>query len=148
MEFDLTAHIDEVCSQPDFLRKYIVTYADVSADHIDDADVRGIIESCPSLFAFIETSKAYFLSSATAHIMRIRSGKMSVKDISPSDFGDLMHCFYAPYFDVYRCDARFGAHLKKHKPVRVQVADRIGDILRMLSNTSTEATELSKRRVG
>jgi hypothetical protein len=61
-----------------------------------------------------------------------------VKKIKPSDFGDLMHSFYAPYFDVFRCDAAFGAILKQHKPVRSRIADRIAAVLPMLAeNTRT-----------
>ncbi|MDB5578123.1 MAG: hypothetical protein JWR80_3299 [Bradyrhizobium sp.] len=137
-KFDLTELIEQVVSKPGFLGKYIETYSDISSDHITEAQEKTVIQSCPSLFTFIEITKAYLVSSAYAHIMRIRAGNTSIKEINPSDFSDIMHAFYAPYFDVFRCDSRFGAQLKKHKPIRMHIADRIGDLMHMLPMAESE----------
>lgn len=133
VEIDLTELINELCSRPDFLRQNISAYADISCDHINDDALFGITTSCPSLFAYMETSKSYLLASAFSCISRIRAGSKPNKKANPSDFGDLMHSFYAPYFDVFRCDVRFGALLKRHKPLRERIADRITDLPKMLS---------------
>jgi hypothetical protein len=132
VQIDLTKEMDKIASQPDFLRRTIDSYADVSTEHIADSELDKIVKSCPSLFTYVETSKAYFVSAAAAHIMRMRSGNFTIKKTNPSDFSDMMHCFYAPYFDVFRCDVRFGALLKKHRPIRTRVVDRIGNLLQAL----------------
>jgi hypothetical protein len=131
-EIDLTALINQLCARADVLCRFVVSYADISADHVKDADLPKIVAACPSLSAFIESSKARLVSFSAAHIARVRAGNFTIKEASPSDFGDLMHSFYAPYFDVFRCDARFGSMLKTQKALRPRVADRLSDILTML----------------
>ena len=141
---DLTGLMNQACSRPDFLRKFISAYADVGYDHIGDDEVANVVAACPSLSTFIETAKAHLLALSLAHITRIRAGNFSVKEVGHSDFGDLMHSFYAPYFDVFRCDARFGAHLKSQTHLRERIADRITDLLRMLP----ALPDLSSKPVG
>jgi len=133
VEIDLTELINELCLSPAFLRQNISTYSDISCDHISDDALFRVTTSCPSLSAYLETSKSYLLVSAYSFISKIRAGGTSPKKANQSDFGDLMHSFYAPYFDVFRCDARFGALLKRHKPLRARIADRISDLPKMLS---------------
>jgi hypothetical protein len=133
---DLTALVDKFFSRPATLRQIISSF-DVNSNHISDPELPKIIEACPSLLTFVEVNRAKFVSRAYSYLTRIRAGNMSIKELKPSDFGDVMHCYYAPYFDIFRCDASFGANLKRHKPIRDKVAARIGDLMRMLSNDSS-----------
>jgi hypothetical protein len=143
IQIDLSQIINNLCIQPSFFRGTISAYANVSSAHIDDDNLAKIITSCPSLHSQIEASKSYLLLRAYSFISRLRSGQTSPKPAQPSDFGDLMHAFYAPYFDVFRCDARFGAILKGHKPIRAQIADRISDLPRMLSSTMGKKSDVA-----
>jgi hypothetical protein len=136
VHIDLTKEILDTCSQPGFLRRVVAKYSDLSSDHVPDDNLGRVIKLCPALWSFVEVSKAYLISSATAHVMRIRSGNLAIRSIPESDFSDLMHSFYAPYFDVFRCDARFGALLKQQKPIRANIADRIGQLLQMLPEST------------
>ncbi len=136
IEFDVGSEIGKLCSRPSFLRRTVQSFTnDSKLGQIADDQLPQIIESCPSLFAFTELNKELFISRAYSYLARIRAGDKSVKQASPSDFGDIMHCYYAPYFDVFRCDVRFGAILKKHRPVRARIADRLADVARMLADT-------------
>jgi hypothetical protein len=129
---DLKALVDKFIFQPSTLRRIISSFG-ASANEITDVDLRKIIKTCPSLFMFTELYKSILLSRAHSYFLRIRAGNTTPKRPNPSDFGDILHCYYAPYFDVFRCDARFGAQLKHHAPIRARIADRIGDLPRMLS---------------
>jgi hypothetical protein len=136
-EFDMDTELDKVLSQPSFWRRIIQSFVnDTNLAQIADNELPQIIESCPTLFAFIEINKEIYKSRAYSYLARIRAGNKSAKQAKLSDFADLMHCHYAPYFDIFRCDAGFGAILKKHKPVRGRIADRIADVVRMLSDAS------------
>jgi hypothetical protein len=92
---------------------------------------------------FTEVFRSTILSQAYAYFSRIRAGNIAVKQTSSSDFGDLMHSYYAPYFDVFRCDAGFGALLKRHKLIRARIADRIGDLVRMLSTPTKDRRDVA-----
>jgi hypothetical protein len=129
----LDAKIDELCSASETLRRIISSFH-VRVDTVGDEELRSIVESCPSLFVFTAAIKNKFRSRAFSYLSRIRGGNTLVKEEKPSDFGDFMHCFYAPYFDVFRCDASFSEVLKSHKPVRSKIAGRIGDLVRILSD--------------
>ncbi len=118
-------------SQPQTLRQIIASF-EVDPGNIPDSDLRDMVISCPALLTFVKVNQAAFASRAYSYLARIRAGKTAVKASKPSDFGDLMHSYYAPYFDVFRCDASFAAHLKSQKPLRPKIADRIGDLVTFL----------------
>jgi hypothetical protein len=134
----LTAMVNDFYSRPATLRKFISIFA-AEIDNIPDMALQNIVDSCPSLSTFVAINKSKLASQALSYLARIRSGNMSVKQRKPSDLGDLMHSYYAPYFDIFRCDASFGMHLKSHKPIKTKIADRIGDLSRMLSDISPNA---------
>jgi len=120
---------------PKILRQIISSHG-VDANRFPDSDLRATIRACPSLFTYIETCKSIMETRLSSYLSRVRMGNTKIKKSRPSDFGDIMHSYYAPYFDIFRCDAAFGAHLKKHAPIRQKIADRIGDLPEMLSDTS------------
>jgi hypothetical protein len=76
--------------------------------------------------------REYFHTLVQSNLMRFQSGKRQHTVPKKSDFGDLMHVMYAPYMDIFRCDARFGSHLKSYRPVQSKIAARRKDILNML----------------
>lgn len=128
---DIGSAVGNFFSRPHTLRLIMSSYG--AFEHLPNDGLQAIVRSCPSLSTITEIYKSIFASRAYAYFRRVRAGNTNVKQPNPSDFGDLMHCHYAPYFDIFRCDASFGAHLKAHKPVRAKIADRISDLLAMLS---------------
>jgi hypothetical protein len=142
IEPDLDAKIENLCSGPETLRRIISSFH-VSVNHVGDHELWKIVKSCPSLFVFTTANKNKFKNRAYSYLSRIRGGNVSIKEEEPSDFGDFMHCFYAPYFDVFRCDASFSGVLKSHKPVRARIAGKIGDLARMLSNDTEASREVA-----
>ena len=42
-----------------------------------------------------------------------------------------LHAIYAPYFDIFRCDTRFGA-VMSHSTVRDKIASKRSDPLNLL----------------
>ena len=139
VDLDLTAMIREFFTRPATLRQ-IISQFNVDAECAADEKLPKIIESCPSLHTFVEVNRSRLATRVHSYLSRLRAGKTSVKPRKASDMGDLMHSYYAPYFDIFRCDAKFGAHLRSHKPIRTRIADRIGDLTRMISNLSTDST--------
>jgi hypothetical protein len=132
------AKFREACLQPETLRRIISSF-EFPLHDTTDAKLADIVQSCPSLSTFVAVGKGIVLSRVYSYLDRIGAGKMAVKVTKPSIFGDIMHCLYAPYFDVFRCDAPFGAILKTHKPVRHRIADRISDLRRMLGREAATA---------
>jgi hypothetical protein len=133
---NLNAEVSNFFSQPSTLRRIMSSY-DINAQKISDRELPKIVKVCPSLFTSVVVMKEMFASRAYAYLSRIRAGNTSVKLPNPSDFGDLMHCHYAPYFDVFRCDASFSSHLKRHKLIQTRIAARIADVEAMLLDASS-----------
>ena len=146
-EINLRQLIDRICLEPPFLRQTIAAYSDIDCN-IPDGDLRKITESCPSLSSQIAASKSYLLQRAYSLISRIRGGNNEASKAKPSDLGDLMHSFYAPYFDIFRCDARFGEILKRHPPIRERIVDRLSDLPHRLAPLAATAAQVSAAAPG
>jgi hypothetical protein len=131
----INATVEAVCSKPETLRQMISSFG-FPSDDIPEDNLLPLIKFCPSALVFSEINKAIFQSRIYSYLQRMRTGNMSVKPSKDTDFGDIMHSLYAPYFDIFRCDKSIGGLLKKHKPVRQSIADRIADVPRMLSDES------------
>jgi hypothetical protein len=129
--------VEAICSKPENLRRIISSFG-LLADEIPESNLLPLIKFCPSALVFFEINKAIFKSRIYSHLQRMRTGNMSVIPSKDTDFGDIMHSLYAPYFDIFRCDKSIGGLLKKHQPVRQSIADRIGDVPRMLSDESSK----------
>jgi hypothetical protein len=99
---------------------------------LDDVIVSAILGSCPSMSAYCEIMKGYLFSILDANYSRIKIGKSEPRSGGASDFGDFMHSVYAPYFDVFRCDTKFGGILKSIKLLRPRIADKRAHLLQML----------------
>jgi hypothetical protein len=135
---DLKDHRERTMLESGFIRRIVSSYAEADVEHIDNAELIRIVKRTPCVSAFIAVARAYIFSLTNAHMLRIKAGNTSPAAVRTSDFGDLMHSFYAPYFDIFRCDARFGALLKEYAPIRSNVADRRSDIVRMLSEINLD----------
>jgi hypothetical protein len=115
-----------------FLRKIISPLSEQHLEHLSDADFQLLINRCPSASTLAHVLREYFYTYVQSNFTRFQQGRRTPTVTKRSDFGDLMHVFYSPYVDIFRCDARFGEHLRNHKDVRNRVASRRGDILQML----------------
>jgi hypothetical protein len=129
---DLKKKLEVSLREGGFPRHVVTLLAERDVDHLDDTAVDQMISACPAVSVYLETMKAYVFSIIDANLSSIKAGKTSLIGGNESTFGDFMHCIYAPYFDIFRCDAGFGAILKKQKPIRERVADHRSDILKML----------------
>lgn len=116
-QFDLKSAIGRTISADSLLTGVARQVAGNSLDSWTDTDVLAIARTCPSLTLQAEVLRSYALSRYEATLMRIKHGNLSLAPSKDSDFADFLHCAYAPYFDVFRCDSRFGELLKRHKPM-------------------------------
>ncbi|WGD48847.1 hypothetical protein QA641_24725 [Bradyrhizobium sp. CB1650] len=116
-----------------FGRIIVSEFADYSVDHLDDKSIDRLVAACPAISTFVNLYTAYALSLIDSTLQRWRSGKNSIKEILPSDFGDMMHSAYAPYSDIFRCDAHFASLLSHNRALKGRVAGR--SRLRALSNS-------------
>ena len=91
-----------------------------------------LVSRCPAVATLIHVLHEYFHNLVQSNLMRFRAGNLQPSSPKKSDSGDLMHLLYAPYMTIFRCDARFGEHLKSHIPVRSKIAARRADILPLL----------------
>jgi hypothetical protein len=114
----------------------IASAAGTSADDLTDKDAKRIIAACPAISAFVNVFIAYSYSMLESNIQRLRHGKSLVLTGKDSDFGDIMHAVYAPYSDVFRCDAHFGALLKQDPMIRGRVFDRRSQLLRLIRDVA------------
>lgn len=117
-------------------------YADIASSILkresDEATTRTakpLIAGCPALSLFIHVLTRYYLSVIDANISRVRDGGSAPILSKPSDVGDFLHLAYAPYVDIFRCDARFGTLLKGGQVARERIADKRGDLVSMLNSS-------------
>ncbi|MDP1583282.1 MAG: hypothetical protein Q8M18_07625 [Bradyrhizobium sp.] len=111
--------------QPTELRRTLVSQlAETSVENFDDREISRLIATCPSVSVFLNMYVAYAHSVVESNLQRWRSGKRSVVAREPSDFGDMMHAVYAPYCDMFRCDAYFASLLKQDANIKHRVVDR------------------------
>lgn len=97
---------------------------ETGVDHLDDKSIDRLVAACPAVSTFASLYEAYALSLIDSALLRWRNGKTSIKPILPSDFGDMMHSVYAPYADVFRCDAHFASLLRQNPALRGRIANR------------------------
>lgn len=129
---DVTKKIEEALSSDDIYKSVIQTYSSNSHEMEDAGEASQIVSRCPALSLFINVFKFYFRSLVEANIARLKTGRSAASAGKPSDFGDFMHLIYAPYFDIFRCDARFGALLKQNQSIRDRILDRRTQLIGML----------------
>jgi hypothetical protein len=121
---ELSKAFRQTVQEIDFRRIIVSQFADTSIEHLDDRTICRIVEACPSVSAFLNMYKAYAYSLLESNLQRWRHGNRSVVTRKRSDFGDMMHSTYAPYCDVFRCDAYFASLLKQDLNIRHLIADR------------------------
>jgi hypothetical protein len=94
------------------IRKITTALAEQSVDDLSETDLKRVISQCPSTALLFYVFRRYFEVLINSNIERWRNGDVSPKIPKQSDFGDFMHLLYAPYVDIFRCDAAFGELLK------------------------------------
>jgi hypothetical protein len=115
-----------------FLREVAAPLSERQLGHLSDDDLRSLVQQCPSVSTLFQVTREYFHTYIQSNFARFRQGNTTPTKTKISDFGDLMHLFYLPYVDIFRCDARFGEFLRSNKAYGNRVASRRGDLLRML----------------
>jgi hypothetical protein len=115
-----------------FLREVFTPLSEQSLEHLTDDNLLEVIDRCPSASTLLHVLREYIYTYIQSNLTRSQNGSATPTQAKRSDFGDLMHAFYSPYVDVFRCDARFAEHLKCHKAVHNRVASRRREILDML----------------
>lgn len=115
-----------------FVRRLSAGLSNQPLDQLSDSEIERLVSRCPAVATLLHVIREYFHTLVQSNLMRFEAGNRQPMTPKKSDFGDLMHLFYAPYVDIFRCDARFGAHLKSYKPIRSKIAARRGEILDML----------------
>jgi hypothetical protein len=129
---DIHATVGRTILSPSILTGLARHSAGGVLDSQSDTDVLSLARRCPSLSLQADALRAYGLSRYEATLTRIRAGNPSLAPTRDSDFGDFLHCAYAPYVDVFRCDSRFGELLKAHKPTRARIVSKRSDLLTSL----------------
>ncbi len=117
-------------------KKMIVNFSEQDSNELDDDFVNAILKSCPSMAAYCEIMKGYIFAMLDANYSRFKAGKSQPRNADISDFADFMHSIYAPYFDVFRCDSKFGGVIKSISGLRSKIADKRMHLLQMLDNSS------------
>lgn len=110
----------------------VKTYPSNPPPDIDPQAALSIVERCPSLSLFLSMLKRYFQKILEANISRLKIGKVEASGGKPSDFADFMHFIYAPYFDILRCDAHFGALLHQETSVSSRIVEKRGRLISLL----------------
>lgn len=122
----------QVVVSNEFKRNLLVGVSRKSLDQLSDHEVDCLVGLCPAVATLIHVLREYIHTLIQSNLMRFQAGNLHPTIPKKSDFGDLMHLLYAPYMTIFRCDARFGEHLKSHTLVRNKIAPRRADILSLL----------------
>lgn len=125
---DLT---DELVSSS-FIRTMVASIPEAEIDQLGDPELLATTDQCPSASTTVHVLREYVNVLVQSNLTRAQRGDASATKPKRSDFGDLMHVFYAPYVDIFRCDARFGEHLRKNNSTQGRIASQRKDILHML----------------
>ncbi len=120
-------------------RGVIEGYGNFSTSGFSDDQVERLALACPALSVFANLYLAYAFALFDSNRQRLKRGSTLISAGKQSDFGDLLHAAYAPYVDIFRCDAGFGALLKQDASVRAKIADRRSDISKMLQQPRPSA---------
>ncbi len=121
---ELTKILRQTIQKIDFRRIVVSQFANTSIEQLDDRAIGRLVEACPSASTFVNMYSAYAHSLLESNLQRWRQGNKSVIVRKRSDFGDMLHATYAPYCDIFRCDAYFASLLKRDVKIRHVVADR------------------------
>lgn len=115
-----------------FWRKVIGSLAGLDLAHLTGDQIAETKERSPSTAIFIQAVLGSVLVRLQSTQARAEAGSLSPVSAKPSDYGDFMHAIYAPYTDVFRCDAKFGETIKAHPLIRGKLVPKRKDLLRLL----------------
>ena len=116
----------------EFVRHMLTTFSNQSLPSLSDSEIERLLTHCPAIATMVHVIREYVHTLVQSNFARYQTGNRQPTAPKKSDFGDLMHLLYAPYMDIFRCDAGFGAHLKSYKPIRTKIAARRAELLAML----------------
>jgi hypothetical protein len=116
----------------EFIRRLLTGFSNRSLDSLSDPEIERLLSHCPAIATMVHAIREYVHTLVQSNFTRFQASNRQPITPKKSDFGDLMHLLYAPYMDIFRCDARFGSHLKSYKPIRAKIAARRAEILGML----------------
>lgn len=122
--FPFAKEIRKTIPKHDFYRNVIESYGAVSLNVLSDTEVEAIIDRCPAASTLANAYIAYACSIFEANVQSMKSGRNNIRTGQTSDFGDLMHAVYAPYCNVFRCDAHFGSLLRQNPTIRDRIVNK------------------------
>jgi hypothetical protein len=128
---DLRSTISQITSGA-FWQKVVGSLAEADLAHLSEREIIEAKEKSPSTSVFIHAVLESVFVRLQSTQARVAGGNLQPAQVKISDYADFMHAIYAPYFDVFRCDTRFGAVLRSHPATRGKIASKRGDLINML----------------
>lgn len=125
-DFDYSTNFRKNLPKEEMCRTIISVYGNIDTEHYSSDEITRIVAACPAVSVFLNMYAAYYCSRFESTLQRMRNGSATPRSRGASDFGDMMHAVYAPYCDLFRCDAYFASLLKQDPNVRARVTDRRG----------------------
>jgi hypothetical protein len=107
-----------------FWRQVIGSLAGINLESLTGNQIEEIKERSPSTAIFIRAVLGTLLVRLQSTQVRAEAGNLAPASAKRSDYGDFMHAIYAPYVDVFRCDAAFGETIKTHPAVKGKIISK------------------------
>jgi hypothetical protein len=115
-----------------FWKQVVGSLAETDLGHLTGEQIAETKERSPSTAIFIQAVLGSVLVRLQSTQVRAEAGKLTPASVKQSDYGDFMHAIYAPYVDIFRCDAAFGETIKTHPMARGKVVPKRRDLLTQL----------------
>ena len=126
LDFDFSKFFRQALQKVGFQRTIVSAYSISKIDSYTDKEIAQFVTACPAVSTFLNMYIAYSRSRYESTWQRIKSGKRTPTTRKASDLGDMMHAVYAPYSNLFRCDAHFSSILKEDQNVRSRIVSRRG----------------------
>jgi len=97
-----------------FRRQVVGSMAETDLGQLTEDQITETKERSPSTAIFIQAVLGTLQVRLQSTQARAEAGNLVPTNVKQSDYGDFMHAIYAPYVDVFRCDAAFGEIIKNH----------------------------------
>lgn len=110
-------------------RAAISAFAEIDTYNFSEDEFEAILTKCPGLKVFTTTLRRWIIGIIDANIASAKSGRGSPKKPKASDYGDMMHCIYTPYVDVFRADRSFAGILKEQPAIRSRIIETRAKLL-------------------
>ncbi|MGJ5045885.1 hypothetical protein ACQR18_06480 [Bradyrhizobium oligotrophicum] len=130
---DLRSVVSSITNES-FLRKIIGALSEEDLDNTSFAQIKAAASRSPSTTILLHIVTESILSRLQSTLSRALAGNLAPVRVKSSDYGDFMHAIYAPYFDVFRCDAAVGEGLRRHRLLQGKVFAKRRDLIDALTS--------------